>query len=365
MRVHVVSLPHTLLTKAYDWCAYTAKVRRFVGMLADGGHTPLVYGPDVFDVPKASTYSIIVEGKDRVDWFGADVWNNSQVFNEWDRDAKPWAVTNARAAEAIRRKWEPGDVVGLIGGHCQAPIVDALADLNPMVWEWGIGYNGVLENSHKVFESYAWAHHIAGRRTVQMNLTNGDDIQWYDTVIPNCYDVDDFDPSTKTGEYLLFMARPIPRKGLAVVQEIANRTGMPLKVAGQPGAAVTGPNVEYVGVVTGHEKAELLAGAYAVLSPSIYLEPFGGVAVEAMLSGTPVIATDWGAYTETVVNGVTGYRARTLRQFLTAVEKVKKIDRHEVLDHAMDRYTTTVGARLYSDHLNTLATLHEDGWYAR
>lgn len=364
MRIHVVSLPHTLLTKAFDWCAYTAKVRRFVTMLADGGHEPFVYGPDVADVPKVAGYSVIVDGADRVDWFGADTWNHAQVFNEWDKDAKPWAVMNARAADAIRRNWEPGDVLGIIAGHAQAPIVDALADLNPMVWEWGIGYNGVLPNSHKVYESYAWAHHLSGRLQVQHNVTNGDDIQWFDTVIPNCYDPDDFEPSTKPGDYLLFMARPIVRKGLPVVQEIANRTGRPLKVAGQPGIAITGPNVEYVGVVTGTEKAELLAGAYALLSPSIYLEPFGGVAVEAMLSGTPVIATDWGAYTETVVNGVTGYRCRTLKQFLHAVDKVDTLNRHEVLDHAMDRYTTTVGARLYSDHLNALATLYGDGWYA-
>lgn len=363
MRVHVVSLPHTLLTKSYDWCAFTAKVRRFVGMLQAAGHTPLVYGPDVHELPADVDYTVTVTGSDRVDWFGASTWNTDHVFGDWDPSSRPWVESNARAAAAIRERWQPGDVLGNIAGQCHAPIAEALDDLHPLVWEWGIGYPGVLDYSHKTFESYAWAHYLAGRRRESSHALNGDDIAYFDTVIPNCFDPDDFEPSFTTGDYLLFMARPTARKGLAVVQEIANRSGLPVKIAGQPGHAITGPNVEYVGVVTGHAKAQLLAGARAVLSPTTYLEPFGGVAVEAMLSGTPVVATDWGAFTETVVNGVTGYRARTLRQFLTAVDMAGSLNRHDILAHAQDRYTVQVGARLYDDALTTLGTLFGDGWY--
>jgi glycosyltransferase involved in cell wall biosynthesis len=362
VRVHVVALPHTLLTRAYDWCAYTAKVRRFVGMLQAAGHTPLVYGPDVHELPDSVDYTVTVSGVDRVEWFGAGEWNTDRVFLDWNPESPPWAISNARAAAAIRRNWEPGDVLGNIAGQAHAPIAEALDDLNPLVWEWGIGYPGILDYSHHVFESHAWAHYLAGRKR-EGNVLNGDDIAFFDTVIPNCFDPEDFDPRFKPGEYLLFMARPTARKGLAIVQEIANRGGLPVKIAGQPGHAIHGPNVEYVGLVTGQAKAELLAGARALLSPTVYLEPFGGVAVEAMLSGTPVIATDWGAFTETVIDGVTGYRCRTLRQFLTAVDKVGQINRHDVLAHAQERYTTDVGARLYSDALDTLGTLYGDGWY--
>lgn len=325
-------------------------------MLAAAGHEPLVYGPDVHELPDGIDYTVIAEASDRVKWFGAETWDANQVFDQWDVKAPCWAVTNQRAAAAIRERWQPQDVLGVIAGTCQAPLVDALADLAPLVWEWGIGYVGVLPASHKVFESYAWAHHVAA-------LSRADDIAFFDTVIPNCYDPADFTPSTTVGDYLLFMGRPTERKGLPILRAIAERVDLPLKVAGQPGHNI--PGAEYVGVVTGTEKAELLAGAWALLCPTTYLEPFGGVAVEAMLSGTPVVTTDWGAFTETVTHGVTGYRARTLRQFLDGVWNAGSLDRHHIVADAHSRFTTAIGAWLYSQQLDVLADLYGGGWYAR
>jgi hypothetical protein len=359
VRVHVVALPHTLLTRAYDWCAYTAKVRRFVGMLQAAGHTPLVYGPDVHELPDSVDYTVTVSGVDRVEWFGAGEWNTDRVFLDWNPESPPWAISNARAAAAIRRNWEPGDVLGSHRRAGAAPIVEALDDLNPLVWEWGIGYSGILNYSHKVYESYAWAHHVAGKLPV-----NGDDIAFFDTVIPNCFDPEDFDPRFNArGLPAVHGPAQPPARACRSSQEIAKR--VPTSPSRSPASpAPRSPAPRGVRrVVTGQAKAELLAGARALLTPTTYLEPFGGVAVEAMLSGTPVIATDWGAFTETVIEGVTGYRCRTLRQFLTAVDKVGQINRHDVLAHAQERYTTDVGARLYSDALDTLGTLYGDGWY--
>lgn len=357
MRVHVVALPHTQLRRDYEWCAYTAKVCRFVGMLTACGHEPLVYGPDAPDegvLAQAVKYFPIVDDADRLAWFGVATWNTDQVFDGWDAAADHWTVMNARAALLIRDNWEPGDVIGIIAGHCQAQVLHQLADLAPLAVEWGIGYSGVLDATHKVYESHAWAHHVAG-------LRREDDIRYFDTVIPNCYDPGDFTPSINQGQYLLFMGRPTPRKGLAIVTELAQRSGVPVKIAGQPGFDI--PGAEHLGLVTGAAKAELLAGALAVLTPTSYLEPFGGVAVEAMFSGTPVIATDWGAFTETVQHGRTGFRCRTLKEFLIAVKRVPQIDRREVIEYANLNYSTTVGARMYDRFLTNAATLRGEGWY--
>lgn len=355
-RIHLVSLPHTLLTRQYDWCAYTAKQRRFISMLARSGDSAIVYGPDIADPDvheNAVEYVPLVFEADRKEWFGQSEWDTKQVFNRWDTEDICWTTMNIRAIEAIRERWQPGDILGLIGGLCQQQIITGLSDLNPLVTEWGIGYSGIIPGTHKVFESYAWMHHLTGH--------HNETLHFFDTVIPNCFDKRDFEFSADTGEYLLYMGRPNALKGLDIIRDIAARTEYPIVVAGQPGADI--PGAEYVGVVTGTRKADLLAGARALLSPTIYLEPFGGVAVEAMMSGTPVIATDYGAFTETVRHGLTGYRCRTLRDFMDAVDGAGELNRSFIRDYAIESYSTERGAAMYSTYLNRLSTLYEDGWY--
>lgn len=357
-RIHIVCLPHTLLTRDYDWCAYTAKCRRFVTMLSAVGIDALVYGPDIVDEDTrtlAADYTPIVTEADRVAWFGAPEWDKSAVFDRWDVADTCWVTMNKRAVAAIRERWQPGDILGLIGGLCQASIMTDLADLAPLTTEWGIGYSGIVPGTHRVYESYAWMHHTAG-------YYRDDDIRFYDDVIPNCFDPGDFSPRYKSGDYLLYMGRPTPRKGLQVITAIAEKVDLPIKIAGQSDPQI--PGTEYVGLVTGKAKAKLLAGARALLTPTVYLEPFGGVAVEAMLSGTPVIATDYGAFTETVVNGVSGYRCRMLSDFITAVDQSADLNRRKVRSHAMDRYTLDVGASLYGNYLQRLTTLYGKGWYS-
>lgn len=359
-RIHIVSLPHTLLTKNYDWCAYTAKVRRFIDMLARADIHALVYGPDVADPDVralADDYVDIVTEADRKEWFGQAEWDRDQVFDRWNAEDVVWTTTNSRAAHAIRERWQDGDLLGLIGGMCQAQIMTDLADLNPLTTEWGIGYSGIIPGTHRVYESYAWMHHVSG-------FYRDDSMRFFDDVIPNCYDPGDLSFSDQVGDYLLFMGRPTARKGLDIIGEIAARSSYPVKVAGQPGANI--PGTEYVGIVTGGEKAELLAGARALLTPTTYLEPFGGVAVEAMMSGTPVIATDFGAFTETVTHGVTGFRCRMLADFLSAVEDVEELDRNDIASIAAKNYSTERGAVLYSRYLRRLSNLYiktGDGWY--
>lgn len=358
--IHVVSLPHTLLTRDYEWCAYTAKVWRFIKMMRMAGSPVTLYGPDVADDDardNAHEYVAVITDTDRQRWFGVSRWPGHAIFNHWSSQAPCWREMNHRTADEIRARWSPGDVLGIISGICQAQVADELADLRPLVAEWGVGYTGVIPGSHRVYESYAWAHHVAA-------MLGDDNIRYFDAVIPNCYDLDDFTPRFEqpTDPYLLFMARPIERKGIRIVAEIAQRVDIPVYVAGQQSADI--PNTTYLGVLTGQRKAEVLAGATALLSPTVYLEPFGGVAVEAMMSGTPVIATDWGAYTETVQNGITGFRCRTLDDFLRAVKKAPELNRRSIACDTAAKYGLAAGSARYHNWFARLATLYGDGWYS-
>lgn len=351
MRFHLVGLPHTQVTRQYDWCAYTAKLRRFAGMMHSLGHDVFVYA-GVENVADCTEHVEVVHEADLIEWFGASHWPQQSVFQHWDSNHPSWRTMNARAISEIRSRIRPGDFVGLISGTCQAEIYHAFKDTHTVV-EWGIGYSGTVAD-FRVFESYAWAHHVAG-------LQHSDQIRYFDTVIPNSYDDCEFRPRFDAGEYLLFMARPTPLKGMEIVREIAKRTDLPVVTAGQGQPWLEG--ADHRGVVLGREKADLLAGAAALLSPTTYLEPFGGVTIEAMLSGTPVITTDWGAFSETVINHTNGFRCRTLAQFMDATELAPSLDREAVRASATKYLTERVRFQ-YEDYFESLLSLGGEGWYA-
>src|SRR4029077_15677822 len=131
-------------------------------------------------------------------------------------------------------------------------------------------------------------HHVYAKK----NINDG---RFFDAVIPNYFDQKEFSLlNPGKGEYLLFLGRIVQRKGPHIASDIAERCGLPLRVAGAGGRQVgkdivapeiTVKNAEYVGTVNVKERAELLAGAKALIVPTTYIEPFGGVAVEAMLAG--------------------------------------------------------------------------------
>jgi glycosyltransferase involved in cell wall biosynthesis len=106
-----------------------------------------------------------------------------------------------------------------------------------------------------------------------------------------------------------------------------------------------------------------MARAHAVLAPTTYLEPFGGVAVEAGFAGTPVITTNWGAYTETVIPGVTGYRPDVLSEFVQAVEDVSSLDREVIRKSVTDRYSLDAVRPQFIEWFRKLDTLWDEGWY--
>jgi glycosyltransferase involved in cell wall biosynthesis len=336
MRVHIASLPHTEVTRDWDHCAYTAKVRRFSGMLAARGHEPITYSPGAFT---GTGLHVDVPGI---------VWPHTQVFDRWEHQDTCWTTMNAAIIDAMGERFTHGDVIGIIAGRCQQQIIEAFP--GELAVEWGVGYEGVLEHTPHAFESQAWRHYVSGAR-------GWDDGRHFDAVIPNAFDPDDYELGEDEG-YLLFLGRHTDRKGVEIVRELAKTHRV--VTAGQDGPL---EGIEYRGIVLGDDKKKLLAGATAVLVPTLYVEPFGGVAVEAMMSGVPAITTSFGAFTETVQQGKTGYRCDTLGQFRAAVDRASLARSPGIREDAVARYSTGAVAPLYDEWLNRCQLLHGDGWY--
>jgi glycosyltransferase involved in cell wall biosynthesis len=134
--------------------------------------------------------------------------------------------------------------------------------------------------------------------------------------------------------YLSFIGRIAPIKGTHIAIEIAKRSGIPLKIAGevQPQnrdyfekkvkPSLDGSFVEYIGPADLKAKNELLGNSMAMLFPIQWNEPFGLVMVEAMACGTPVLATPGGSVPEVVRDGVSGFICRTTSQIVNKLQNL-------------------------------------------
>ena len=348
MRFHVVSLPHTQVTKEFVGCAYTEKVRRFCMMMKDLGHEVYLYAGDRTDAPVDKLVTCISEERR-----AQAVGNNHYTQASFDTNALHWRVFNTNVIRLMQQHLQDQDFICLIGGYAHKEIADKYPKYLSV--EFGVGYGGVFSN-FRVFESYAWMHSIyAGWK----NPTTADG-QFFDTVIPGYLEPDMFPLGQGNGDYYLYIGRLIERKGFNIAQEVCERLGKRLILAGPGEQKGYG---EFVGSVGPEERAELMGNAIATFAPTLYIEPFGNVVIEAQACGTPTITTDWGAFTETNIDDFTGYRCRTLGEFMEAAEKVKTLDRKAIRDHAISKYSLDVIGKKYEQYFERLLTLWDQGWY--
>jgi glycosyltransferase involved in cell wall biosynthesis len=132
------------------------------------------------------------------------------------------------------------------------------------------------------------------------------------------------------------VSRIVGGKGLDIAVEAAIKAGVKLKIAGSPAGYYfehdklvkkAQGKVEFLGQVTDEELSKLYKGAKAFLALSKD-EDFGITPLEAMLSGTPVIAFNGGGYKETVIDGKTGvfFNEPTTESLISAIKKFEKIN---------------------------------------
>jgi len=139
------------------------------------------------------------------------------------------------------------------------------------------------------------------------------------------------------GDYLLFFGRIHPEKGTRECIDVARRLDRRLLLAGivqdqryfkeEVAPFLDGDRVVYAGSVGPERRDALLGGAYALLHPIRFDEPFGLSVVEAMACGTPVVAFRRGSMPEVVAHGKTGFLVQSVDEMVEAVKKIAEINR--------------------------------------
>jgi glycosyltransferase involved in cell wall biosynthesis len=188
----------------------------------------------------------------------------------------------------------------------------------------------------------------------------------YAATVHHGIDLDRFTFAPVPDEYLLFLGRIHPDKGTHLAVEVARRSRVPLVIAGivqddtyfreAVAPHVDGVNVSYVGPVGPQERDALLGGARALLHLISFAEPFGLSVVEALATGTPVVATPLGSMPEIVRDGVTGWLVADADQAAFAVSRLQLIDRHACRADAISRFGSD---RMIEAHLTVFERVLE------
>ncbi len=154
------------------------------------------------------------------------------------------------------------------------------------------------------------------------------------------------------GKYLLVFGRLDNDKGVAEAIAIAKQFGMKLVLAGivsdqkyfdeQIQPHIDGEHVEYIGSIGGKKKFEILAGAYTLLHMINFAEPFGLSVIEAMATGTPVIAFNKGSMPEIIDSGKTGFVVNSLEEVSEKLHEISTINRADCRASVEDRFTQDI-----------------------
>jgi glycosyltransferase involved in cell wall biosynthesis len=168
-------------------------------------------------------------------------------------------------------------------------------------------------------------------------------------------------PVFERGGYLAFLGRISPEKRPDRAIRIAQRVGIPLKIAAKVDKVdeayfrndilplVDGQGVEFLGEINEREKTTFLGGAAALLFPIDWPEPFGLVMIEAMACGTPVLAFRCGSVPEIVEDGITGKVVESEDEAVSALPEVSNYDRRAVRQRFEERFAAARMAREYED----------------
>lgn len=351
MRLHLVGIFHTQHKASFSHCAFTGKALRFPGMMQKYGYHITEYSNEGSE-STADEKVVILSNNEFQELYGS---RKSQDFfgDHATIGSDGHKMFETRLVNEMKSRVRPGDIICHPFGHAHQLLMSVFPNNRHV--ETGIGYPTLMPDSFRIFESYAWMHYHQGKEG-----RNGRNYEW---VVPNYYDLDDWKPKYDHGEYFAFLGRITTLKGIDTIKAIADYIDYPIVLHGQGDASQwSHPMIDYRGPISGRKRSDFLRGARGLLAPTVFTEPFCGMAVEAMLCGTPVISVNYGAMTETVQPGM-GFRCHTLQDWLDAIDNIETLDRKFIAKTARAKYSLEACGAQYDKIFRQLDDLNRKGWY--
>ena len=317
----------------YNSCAYTTKQIKFCRMMQARGHEIIFYGHEHSEVSAAEFVPVTDDAVLQQAYGGYD-WRRNQFRHNVEDSA--YREFRRRLEPELVARIQPGDIVHCPFGIAHEAPARAAEALGARVVEGGIGYTSGHFARWRAYESHA----------VRNRVETQDPQNWYSRVIPNYFDPQEFEYREQKQPWVLYLGRITELKGITTCIRATAHAGVELKIAGQGNLRELGydripDHVEFLGYADAETRRGLMARASALIVASTYLEPFGGVQVEALLSGTPIITPFFGAFAEVNQDQITGFQCATLRDFTQAIERRYEIDpvacRSRGMEYSLDR----------------------------
>lgn len=260
------------------------------------------------------------------------------------------------AFEAITKADEPYDIVQvnspsalLVAGELPIPLVYTI-------------HHARAPHLSAIYAHEPQAHYVAiseRQLRLEVPLVNA-------SVIHHGLDPAMYPPSFEPGRYVLHIGRFAFEKGTDIAIDAARKASVPIRVAGRCHPPdkdyyetevlprLSGGGVELCGEANHDRKVQLLRGARALLCPIRWEEPFGLIAIEAMLCGTPVIGFGRGSFPEIIDEDVTGFVVSDADEMAEAIRRANRLDRRRCASHARKRFSAARMAREYETLFESL-----------
>ena len=359
--IHALAVPHTVTHPDYSACAFTQKVLKFCEMFKNSSEYNVIHYGHPDSLTAAHEHVSVTSNDVLEQTYGNYDWRKNQ-FKHSSSDHAHQVFNATAGAEILKRKKRGDLVLAFWAGTKEAcDIANVNGDL--IVVEPGIG-SGWAFAQFRCYESYPLKGAYAGTGGVAQC-----DPKWYHRVVPNYFDARNFDSTQEREDYALYIGRLGTNKGLDIAIDACKRMGVRLKVAGQGGPDGIGltewpEHVDFIGYADIETRKQLMARAKFGFLLSTYWEPFGGTAVEMMLSGCVPITTDFGAMTEYVVDGVNGFRCNSMGDILHAMRHIDKIDRARMVEFAFQNFSLEAVRPKFERAFNDFRDVWTgNGWY--